>query len=124
MIPLQRQSEESSSGDESETVDEELTSVASMQTISSVRENMLLGKFVLDPIATDFIGMSNLLNLKMLHIINLPLQMLFVVIPKQLPPIVEQVEPYSYIPQWAIAVIVIGMASLLFVIVFGVAVVS
>lgn len=38
-------------------------------------------------------------------------------------PAIEQVEPYSLIPQWAIAVIVIGMASLLFVIVFGVAVV-
>lgn len=46
------------------------------------------------------------------------------VIPKQFVPSVEQVEPYSLIPQWAIAVIVIGMASLLFVIVFGVAVVS
>lgn len=46
------------------------------------------------------------------------------VIPKQLLPSVEQEEPYSLIPQWAIAVIVIGMASLLFVIVFGVAVVS
>lgn len=46
------------------------------------------------------------------------------VIPKQNIPSVEQVEPYSLIPQWAIAVIVIGMASLIFVILFGVAVVS
>lgn len=40
-----------------------------------------------------------------------------------LPP-VESDEQYSLIPQWAIAVIVIGLASLLFVIVFGVGVVS
>lgn len=40
-----------------------------------------------------------------------------------LPP-VEYAEQYSLIPQWAIAVIVIGLASLLFVIVFGVGVVS
>lgn len=39
-------------------------------------------------------------------------------------PPVEYAEQYSLIPQWAIAVIVIGLASLLFVIVFGVGVVS
>lgn len=47
------------------------------------------------------------------------------VIPKQrLLPTVENIELNSLIPQWAIAVIVIGVGSLLFVVIFGVAVVS
>lgn len=63
VIPPQRQSGESSGNGESESEDEDEMSVASMQSISSVisRENMLLGKFVLDPIATDFIGIYMIL---------------------------------------------------------------
>lgn len=45
------------------------------------------------------------------------------VIPKPILPTIQYAETNSLLPQWAIAVIVIGMASLLFVIVFGVSVV-
>lgn len=47
------------------------------------------------------------------------------VIPKQrILPTVESVEQNAIIPQWAMAVIVMGVGSLLFVVIFGVAVVS
>lgn len=39
-------------------------------------------------------------------------------------PTVENVEQNALIPQWAMAVIVVGVGSLLFVVIFGVAVVS
>lgn len=45
------------------------------------------------------------------------------VIPRQIVPTIMLAEQNSFIPQWAIAVVVIGLASLMFVIVFGVAVV-
>lgn len=46
-------------------------------------------------------------------------------IPKQrIAPTTHNIEQNSLIPQWAIAVIVIGAGSLLFVIIFGAAVVS
>lgn len=49
----------------------------------------------------------------------------FIVIPKQrITPTTINVEQNSFIPQWAIAVIVIGAGSLMFVIIFGAAVVS
>lgn len=44
--------------------------------------------------------------------------------PKQIAPTVGYAEDNLLLPQWAIAVIVIGLASLLFVIIFGVTVVS
>lgn len=46
------------------------------------------------------------------------------VLPKQTYPTVGYAENDVLLPQWAIAVIVIGLASLLFVIIFGVTVVS
>lgn len=46
------------------------------------------------------------------------------VIPKQILPPVDSEEEDLLLPQWAIAGIVIGMASLLFVILFGVTVVT
>ncbi|XP_044262202.1 mucin-5AC [Tribolium madens] len=60
---------------------------------------MTLGKFTVDPKFTDF-----------------------VVLPKQAYPTVGYAEDNVLLPQWAIAVIVIGLASLLFVIIFGVTV--
>lgn len=49
---------------------------------------------------------------------------LIIVLPKQPYPTVGYAEDNVLLPQWAIAVIVIGLASLLFVIIFGVTVVS
>lgn len=49
---------------------------------------------------------------------------LILVLPKHLEPTVGYAENDVLLPQWAIAVIVIGLASLLFVIIFGVTVVS
>lgn len=46
------------------------------------------------------------------------------VLPKQTQPTVGYADENVLLPQWAIAVIVIGLASLLFVIIFGVTVVS
>lgn len=46
------------------------------------------------------------------------------VLQKQTYPTVGYAEEENFLPQWAIAVIVIGLASLLFVIIFGVTVVS
>ncbi|XP_055695635.1 mucin-2 isoform X2 [Lutzomyia longipalpis] len=63
------------------------------------KETLQLGQFIIDPISTDFI-----------------------VIPKQIAPTVEFAEENQLLPQWAIAVIVIGVGSLLFVIIFGVTV--
>ncbi|XP_045468776.1 uncharacterized protein LOC123676696 [Harmonia axyridis] len=62
-------------------------------------EKAKLGKFIIDPMYTDFI-----------------------VVPKQVAPTVGYAEDNLLLPQWAIAVIVIGLASLLFVIIFGVTV--
>lgn len=67
---------------------------------TTTKNQIVLGRFAIDPISTDFI-----------------------VIPKQIIPTIMLAEQNSFIPQWAIAVAVIGMASLMFVIVFGVAVV-
>ncbi|GAB0092936.1 hypothetical protein DMENIID0001_079880 [Sergentomyia squamirostris] len=63
------------------------------------KETLQLGHFAIDPTSTDFI-----------------------VIPKQMAPTVEFAEENQLLPQWAIAVIVIGVGSLFFVIVFGVTV--
>ncbi|KAK9880412.1 hypothetical protein WA026_010291 [Henosepilachna vigintioctopunctata] len=62
-------------------------------------EKAKLGKFIIDRKYTDFI-----------------------VVPKHIAPTVGYAEDNLLLPQWAIAVIVIGLASLLFVIIFGVTV--
>ncbi|KXJ81363.1 hypothetical protein RP20_CCG020424 [Aedes albopictus] len=67
--------------------------------VPRVKEVFLLGRFKVDPVSTDF-----------------------TVIPKQILPPVDPEEEDLLLPQWAIAGIVIGLASLLFVILFGVTV--
>ncbi|XP_055640169.1 mucin-2 isoform X2 [Toxorhynchites rutilus septentrionalis] len=67
--------------------------------VPRVKEVFLLGRFKVDPVSTDF-----------------------TVIPRQYHPTVAPDEEDLLLPQWAIAVIVIGLASLLFVILFGVTV--
>ncbi|XP_055373027.1 putative mediator of RNA polymerase II transcription subunit 26, partial [Condylostylus longicornis] len=62
-----------------------------------VKETFMLGRFIVDPLSTDFI-----------------------VIAKNQFPDVEYTEPI--VPQWAIVLIVIGVGSLAFIIVFGVTV--
>lgn len=47
----------------------------------------------------------------------------FLVLPKREDPKPVEPEEESFLPQWGIAVIVIAMASLLFVVIFGVTVV-
>lgn len=67
---------------------------------TKVKGPMRLGEFIIDPKSTDF-----------------------VVIPRaNMPQSVEKDD--RLIPQWAIAVIVIGVGGLLFIIIFGVSVVS
>lgn len=94
------------------------------------RSNYLMGDFILDPLATDFIGKNcnfskgdkkNVSIMKFHHIASDS-----VVIPKQrlIPTKQHEIEQDSIIPQWALAVIVIGAGSLLFVVIFGAAVVS
>ncbi|XP_036333033.1 mucin-17 isoform X1 [Rhagoletis pomonella] len=80
--------EESASGKYREAKEEKL-----------IKETFLMGKYVIDPAATDFS-----------------------VIPKSLSPMVEFAEEDLLIPQWAIVVIVIGVGSLIFVVIFGVTV--
>ncbi|XP_052747448.1 mucin-5AC [Bicyclus anynana] len=58
-----------------------------------------MGKFVMDPAYTEFI-----------------------VLPKHEEPTITEPEEESLLPQWGIAVIVIALASLLFVVIFGVTV--
>ncbi|XP_058822354.1 mucin-5AC isoform X2 [Topomyia yanbarensis] len=67
--------------------------------VPHVKEVFLLGRFKVDPVSTDF-----------------------TVIPKPILPTVTLEEEDLLLPQWAIAVIVIGLASLLFVVIFGVSV--
>ncbi|XP_055856351.1 uncharacterized protein LOC129919489 [Episyrphus balteatus] len=64
-----------------------------------VKETYLMGRFVVDPSSTDFI-----------------------VIPKSFAPTVEFAEDEALIPHWAIVLIVIGIGSLCFVVIFGVTV--
>ncbi|XP_044734809.1 nuclear pore complex protein DDB_G0274915 isoform X2 [Chrysoperla carnea] len=66
---------------------------------SEMEGKLNLGSFIVDPNFTDF-----------------------VVFPKQVAPTVGYADENEFLPQWAIAVIVIGLASLLFVIIFGVTV--
>lgn len=49
---------------------------------------------------------------------------IFSVLPKQIIPSVAVADEASFLPQWAVAVIVIGLGSLLFVVLFGITVVS
>lgn len=64
-----------------------------------VSSRLQLGRFLVDPKSTDFI-----------------------VLAKQVVPTVGYADEDVFLPQWAIAGIVIGLASLLFVIIFGVSV--
>lgn len=54
----------------------------------------------------------------------LTILLLLPVLPKREEPKAVEPEEESFLPQWGIAVIVIAMASLLFVVIFGVTVVS
>ncbi|XP_039283089.1 mucin-5AC isoform X2 [Nilaparvata lugens] len=74
-------------------------STADAAASNATTKQFKLGKFVVDPKFTDF-----------------------VVLPKAVVPTVGMAEEDVFLPQWAIAVIVIGLASLLFVIIFGVTV--
>lgn len=59
-----------------------------------------------------------LINIYINFFLNVP------VLPKTLQPAIGLAEQNMWLPQWAIAVIVIGIASLLFVIIFGITIVS
>lgn len=107
--------------------------------VKSSRSNYLMGDFILDPLATDFIGTN---QTAFLFVCSFNYFIFFnwstltkwifvfvgfcIVIPKQrlLPTKQNEIEQDSIIPQWALAVIVIGAGSLLFVVIFGAAVVS
>lgn len=69
------------------------------KTIDKSAGKLEIGKFVMDPAYTEFI-----------------------VLPKREEPTPIVPEEESFLPQWGIAVIVIAMASLLFVVIFGVTV--
>ncbi|KAM3966866.1 uncharacterized protein ACR2FA_012397 [Aphomia sociella] len=69
------------------------------KTIDKSAGKLEIGKFVMDPAYTEFI-----------------------VLPKREEPKPVQPEEESFLPQWGIAVIVIALASLLFVVIFGVTV--
>jgi SEA domain len=88
-----------------------------------VKEAFKLGNFMVDPISTDFIGNTiarelckkptrsdSLLSLSVIHKVATP--------PTDLD------DEDNLLPQWAVAMITIGMLSLVCVILFGVAVVS
>jgi len=94
---------------------------------TSTKGPLKMGIFTIDPKYTDFVGTS----LKFLRTVfcffkysTCSLHVLsFLVIPKvNMPQYIEKDD--RLIPQWAIAVIVIGVGGLLFIIVFGVSVVS
>ncbi|CAK1599708.1 unnamed protein product [Parnassius mnemosyne] len=69
------------------------------KTIDKSAGKLEMGKFVMDPAYTEFI-----------------------VLPKREEPTIKEPDEEAFLPQWGIAVIVIAMASLLFVIIFGVTV--
>ncbi|KAJ0181126.1 hypothetical protein K1T71_003211 [Dendrolimus kikuchii] len=69
------------------------------KTIDKSAGKLEIGKFIMDPAYTEFI-----------------------VLPKREEPTIVAPEEESFLPQWGIAVIVIALASLLFVIIFGVTV--
>ncbi|XP_041973672.1 uncharacterized protein LOC121729274 [Aricia agestis] len=74
--------------------DEQMT-----KTIDKSSGKLEIGKFVMDPAYTEFI-----------------------VLPKREEPTIVEPDEESLLPQWGIAVIVIALASLLFVVIFGVTV--
>lgn len=106
--------------------DENTTDRSTPTSKPIIKETYLLGHFKLDPVSTDFIGMIISFTIRKCPVNFVALirffKFSFPVIPKPILPIIQNAET-SFLPQWAIAVIVIGMASLLFVIVFGVSVV-
>lgn len=69
------------------------------KTIDKSSGKLEIGKFIMDPAYTEFI-----------------------VLPKREEPTPVEPEEESFLPQWGIAVIVIALASLLFVVIFGVTV--
>ncbi|KAI5642542.1 SEA domain-containing protein [Phthorimaea operculella] len=69
------------------------------KTIDKSAGKLEIGKFVMDPAYTEFI-----------------------VLPKREEPTIVAPDEESFLPQWGIAVIVIALASLLFVVIFGVTV--
>ncbi|KOB64760.1 Uncharacterized protein OBRU01_23712, partial [Operophtera brumata] len=69
------------------------------KTIDKSAGKLEIGKFIMDPAYTEFI-----------------------VLPKREEPTLIVPEEESFLPQWGIAVIVIALASLLFVVIFGVTV--
>jgi len=93
---------------------------------TSLKGPLRMGMFTIDPKYTDFVGASfqklvffSSIFCLLIHYIHI----LFLVIPKvNMPQYIEKDD--RLIPQWAIAVIVIGVGGLLFIIVFGVSVVS
>lgn len=109
---------------------------------SEMEGKLNLGSFIVDPNFTDFVGtlrklsFNKLISLnfinalkhcwifqKKLNFIYLRKFFFILVFPKQVVPTVGYADENEFLPQWAIAVIVIGLASLLFVIIFGVTVV-
>lgn len=100
-VPTTTTAEPSTDVDEEDGEDRpsKQTKESIQSAVPRVKEVFLLGKFKVDPVSTDF-----------------------TVIPKQILPTVTAEEEDLFLPQWAIAVIVIGLASLLFVILFGVTV--
>lgn len=68
--------------------------------------------------------MSHEANTKVCPDQNFKLFYFYIVLPKRAAPTPVEHDEESFLPQWGIAVIVIAMASLLFVVIFGVTVVS
>lgn len=83
-----------------------------------------MGMFTIDPKYTDFVGTSSKVYFVVQYFTcSLYMYYFSIVIPKvNMPQYIEKDD--RLIPQWAIAVIVIGVGGLLFIIVFGVSVVS
>lgn len=127
VVPLPGEYGSSDAADFNDNIDDDFNDEIRPQ---KMKDNYLLGKFVLDPVATDFIGMFADIFVHLSSDICSSYGFVcsmfaHLVIRKQrVLPTVENIEQNSIIPQWAMAVIVIGVGSLLFVVIFGVAVVS
>lgn len=94
-----------------------------------------LGRFTVDPARTDFIGKLNCILLiayykfffkclSKLYCIMFVSYLHILVLPKPTRGVIATAGTEdAWLPQWAVAVMVIGLASLLFVLVFGITVV-
>jgi len=95
---------------------------------TSTKGPLRMGIFTIDPKYTDFVGTSSRFLRTIFCFFKYStcssyILLSFLVIPKlNMPQYIEKDD--RLIPQWAIAVIVIGVGGLLFIIVFGVSVVS